>query len=123
MVENQSKKIEQSFKECNEEKCFYADILKGTCDEVVQKVSEKVASLPVDIAQKDKEKQGPSAKAAQDISVMFDDFLDKEKRKMNLVVHNLDEPEGDTFQERSAEDAALFSSMVKEAFKLSVTPV
>ena len=70
-----------------------------------------------------KEMQSVSSKTAQDVSEVFDDFLDREKRKLNLVVHNLAEPQGDTFQERAAKDASLFTSMIKEALKISVMPV
>ena len=69
--------------------------------------------------------QGISSRTAQDVLEVFDDFCDGEKRKLNLVVHNfnLGEPQGDTFQERTAKDAALFTSMIKEALKTSATPV
>ena len=117
----QSKQLEQNIKIFNDEKKTYAEILKGTCDQVVQKVSESVAALPTSSATE----LYPNApgKSAQDISAVFDDFLDKEKRKLNVVVHNLRESESDTFKERSERDAALFTSMIKEVFKLSVTPV
>ena len=87
----------------------------------MRKLSEKVATLPADMAKR--EAQIASSRTAQDVSEVFDDFLDREKRKLNLVVHNLAEPQGDTFQDRNANDAALFTSMIKEAFKISVTPV
>ena len=121
VVADQNKKMEQNIKDCHQEKRSYADILKGTCDEVVRKVSEKVAGLPADTT--GNVGPNPPGKSVQDISVVFDDFLDKEKRKLNLVVHNLPEPEGETFQERSAKDATLFTSMIKEVFKLSVAPL
>ena len=66
----------------------------------MRKLSEKVATLPADMAKK--EMQSTSARTAHDVSEVFDNFLDREKRKLNLVVHNLDEPQGDTFQERNA---------------------
>ena len=83
-------------------------------------MSEKVAAFPPNTVEKVVQS---SSKTVHDISVVFDDFLDKEKRKLNLVVHNLSEPQGETLQERAEKDAALFTSMLKDVMKLSVTPV
>ena len=119
--DDKNKELEQNLKAFQEEKKSYAEILKGTCDDAVRKLSEKVAALPAEATRN--MGQSASSKTIQDMSVVFDDFLDKEKRKLNLVVHNMSESHGETLQERASKDAALFTTMLKDVFKLSVVPV
>ena len=113
----QGRLIERSIKESHQLKGSYADMVKGSCTEVLNKVSSQIASLPAHAGSK------TEAKAAQDLSIMFDDFQDKEKRKMNVVVHNMKESESEVFEERAKHDAQQFEEMVKEAFRLRVTCV
>ena len=113
----QNKTIERSLKENQQQKVTYAELVRGSCEEVVNKVSKHVSSLPSNTS------PNSTNKAAQDLSVMFDDFQDKEKRKLNVVVHNLKEPETVTFDERAKDDAHSFEEMVKEAFRLRVACV
>lgn len=54
------------------------------------------------------------------IAGVFDNFLDKEKRKLNIVIHNIPEPSGHTYAERVEQDKATFKEMVKDAMHLSV---
>ena len=51
---------------------------------------------------------------------MIDDFLDKDKRKNNLVVHNLPEPDAGPIEDRSKQDVEQFQRVVKDTFKLQV---
>ena len=118
---DKSNELEQNLKAFQEEKKSYAEILKGTCDDAVRKLSEKVAALPAEATRN--MGQNTSSKTIQDMSVVFDDFLDKEKRKLNIVVHNMSESHGETHQERASKDAAQFTTMLKDVFKLSVIPV
>ena len=97
---SQCKQIEQNVRKSHEERKSYSKILKGICDKVC-KLLEKVATLPADMAKK--EMQSTIARTAHDVSEAFDDFLDREKRKLTMVVHNLGESQGDTFQERTAD--------------------
>ena len=60
------------------------------------------------------------AKTVQDMSCIFDSYLDKDKRKLNVVVHNLPEESGDTLAERSSKDQAAFQNIVKEGLKLRI---
>ena len=105
--------LDQSLSESALQKVTYADMVKGSCAEVVQKVSDQILSLPK-----------PSAlggtKAAQDLTGALDDFMDKEKRKSNIVVHNLPEQSGDTLAERANNDASLFKMVIKDEMKLNV---
>ena len=47
-------------------------------------------------------------------------FLDKEQRKMNLVIHNMQESSGENARERASKDADKFKVMIREGFKLVV---
>ena len=113
-VDSQTKLIERSIRETVAQKSTYAEMVKGTCSEVVSKVSAKLSSFP----------QLASANAAskdvQNISRVFDDFLDKDKRKNNLVIHNLPEPDSTSLKERSEKDIRQFQELVKDTFRLNV---
>ena len=94
-----------------QQRASYADAVKGSCDDVAKAVQSQIALLPTSI------REG-STKAALDLSRTLDDHLDKEKRKANLVIHNLPEQEGSTLTERSERDIALFTMMVKDVMKI-----
>ena len=52
-VDNQTRLLERSVKELHNQRSSYADMVKGTCSDVVEKVSAKISSIP----------QGPSPQA------------------------------------------------------------
>ena len=114
VVNGQTKMIERSIRDSHTQKASYAEMVKGTCSDVVAKVSAKVASIPQSLASQ------TASKDMQDISKVFDNFLEKNKRKNNLVIHNLPESEGGTFKERTESDAKLFQEVVKDTFKMNV---
>ena len=74
-VENQTSLLERSVKELHSQKASYADMVKGSCSQVVEKVTAKISSIP----------QGPSEPAESrnmsGFAKVFDDFLDKDRRK------------------------------------------
>ena len=113
-VDNQTKLLERSIRELHNQKTSYADMVKGTCSEVVDKVSAKISSIP----------QGQSAQTEPrnmiGISRVFDDFLDKDRRKNNLVIHNLPETAGLSKEDRSTHDMRLFQDLIKETFLMNV---
>ena len=115
-VQNQTKLLERSVKELHSQKVLYADLVKGTCTEVVQKVPENIYSVPPT--------QGPPAqvepKTMTGMAKVFDDYLDKDRRKNNLVVHNLPESEGGPREDRLARDIIMFQNVMKETFRMSV---
>ena len=113
----QVKLLERSIKENHQEKDSYANIVKGSCAEVVSKVTSQITSLPSDHATK------TTPRAVQDLSAIFDDYQEKEKRKLNVVVCNMKESENDSFEERTKLDALNFEKMVREAFSLKVACV
>ena len=114
-VDNQTRMIERSIREIHSQKSSYADIVKGTCSEVVEKVSAEISSIPkANSAQREPQNMTGIVK-------VFDDFIDRDRRKNNLVVHNLPEAEGGSLEERSTRDRKLFQEVMKESFRLNVT--
>ena len=49
-VECQTKLIERSIRESHSQKAAYAEMVRGTCSEIVDKVSSKVSSIPQTVA-------------------------------------------------------------------------
>ena len=89
--------------------------MKGTCSDVVAKVSAKVSTIQKTIATRG------TSKDMQNIGQVFDEFLEKDKRKNNLVIHNLPESEVSSLAERSEKDIKLFKDVVRDTFKMNVT--
>ena len=56
------------------------------------------------------------------MSNVFDSFMDKEKRKLNVVVHNLPETNSPSLAERAEKDQELFMDIIKEGLNLIVRP-
>ena len=113
-VDEQTKLIERTVRENAAQKSSYADMVKGTCSDVVEKVSAKLSNFP-QLA------LGHTAsKDAHSISKVFDDFMDRDRRKCNLVVHNLPESGAETLGDRSAKDIMQFQKLAKDAFRLHV---
>lgn len=101
---DQSRLIEKGVKDQTELKTTYADIVRENSIKMVETATKK---------------DQLSNKDACTISGVFDEFLDKEKRKCNIVVHNLPEQSGPTGDDRSQADSALFVSMVREVFRIN----
>ena len=62
----------------------------------------------------------PVACHPKDHAKVFDEFIDKDRRKNNLVIHNLPEMGEGTVEERSSRDVRMFQEVVKDSFKLNV---
>lgn len=107
--------LEKSVKEVHSQEILYAEIVKGTCTEAVKKVSEKISTVPETPA------SSAVGKDMRSIAKLFDDFIDKDRRKNNLVVHNLPEAEGSSHSERSSGDIRLFQEVCEDTFKVSVS--
>ena len=114
-VGEQTKLLERSIRDIHAQKASYADMVKGTCSDMVAKVSAKVSSIPQALVTQ------TTSKDMQNISQVFDNFLEKDKRKNNLVVHNLPEAEEGTYAERSSRDLELFQEVVKDTFRMNVS--
>ena len=72
----------------------YADIIRESCDEVIETITSKIETIPKD--------QGVSrdSKTSQQTAGIVDSVLDKEKQKKNIVVHNLPEAMAETHADR-----------------------
>ena len=116
-VSDNSKLLERFYKEDNSQKSTYADMVRGTCDRMVEKVNAKIDALPRHSAAKD------TSEASKVMSTVFDNFIDKEKRKLNVVVHNLPELDATaSLSERSEKDRELFKDIIKEGLNLIIHP-
>ena len=114
-IKGQAQLLESSLKEFHSQKASYAEIVKGTCAEAVEKVSAKITTGPQASAAM------PNGKDMRNIAQVFDDFVDKDRRKNNLVVHNLPEAEGTSQSERTSKDISLFQEVCKETFRVNVS--
>ena len=79
----------EKFEKGNKLHKTYVDVLKGSCAEMVQKVSAQISSPPSSSTP-----GGP--RAAHDLAGALDDYMDKEKIKSNIVVPNLPKSKGET---------------------------
>ena len=113
-MDNQTKMMERSVRELHSQKSSYADIVKGTCSEVVEKVSAKISTIPQTSSAL------AEAKSMPGITKVFDEFIDKDRRKNNLVIHNLPEAVGGSLEDRSARDIQLFQEVTKDTFRMHV---
>ena len=93
LIGNQKRMLGSAFKKIQDEKKSYAETVKGSCD-VMQEVAKKIETIPL------QEKGQGGRQTEKAIAGVFDDFLDKEKRKLNIVMHNIPEPQGETYSER-----------------------
>ena len=108
---------EQKARETEKRQESYANIVKGSCIEVVKSISTKIGTIP----REQKSLNHPAGAPSQQIAGIIDSVLDKEKRKKNIVVHNLPESNADTHADRMAEDKEKFSQLVKDEFHLRVS--
>ena len=113
-LDDQAKLIERSITDNQNQRASYAEIVKGTCSDVVEKVSAKVSIIPQTIATR------AASKDMQNIGHVFDEFLEKDKRKNNLVIHNLPESEVSSLAERTEKDIKLFKDVMRDTFKMNV---
>ena len=116
-VSNQTKAIEDSFKmEQQQKQLSFAEIVKGSCKEMMKEVTTKLDTVSQHKASVD----AVSGQNKNEVAGLLDSFLDKEQRKMNLVIHNMDESSGADARERARKDADKFKTMVREGLKLVV---
>ena len=106
----------QLTKEQEKQKATYVDIVKNQCQEVRMSLDSSIKNLPNNLAPKH---NGPSG-ATGEVAGVLDAYMDKERRKCNIVVHNLREAEGDTYDDRMAGDKLRLLSLFREAFQMQV---
>ena len=110
------KLLEKVSKDQWNQKTSYADIVRGSCDKVIKEVGAKFEMLPSKVVSKD------ATDTTMVMTKVFDSFLDKEKRKLNVVVHNLPEDESATLAQQNHRDQEMFTDVVKEGLKLVTRP-
>ena len=71
----------------------FADIVKGSCDEVVSKITSTIENIPQGIGQ---------------------ETLERERRKCNVVVHNLPESQAESSKARLDEDIRNVMDIIKD---------
>ena len=80
------------------------DIVRGSCVDVIESITSKIEKLP-----KEQQKTSVGPVPSQQIVGIVDSVLDKEKRKNNVVVHNLSELPAETHADRVAQDRSQFN--------------
>ena len=118
VIGDNTKLLERSYHEQQAQKMSYADMVRGSCDKVVKEVGAKIDNIPPHETQGTKD----SAETTRAISRVFDSFVDRENRKLNVVVHNLPEQEGESVAEKTENDIKLFKEVIKEGMSLIVRP-
>ena len=113
---DQTKLIERSMKMDQERKqTTFADIVKGSCNNIVKEVVTKL-----DTVKQANESRGILGQQKNEVAGILDSFLDKEQRKMNLVIHNMEESPGENVRDKAKQDAEKFKLMVQEGLRLVV---
>ena len=110
--------LQHVYRDQNSQRTSYADMVRGSCEQVVKEVGAKIDALP---SHPDPNSKG-SAESVNTMSKVFDSFMDKERRKLNVVVHNLPEQEGSSLAERMENDQLLFKEVIKEGLNLIIRP-
>ena len=117
-VSNNTKILERTCQDQHSQRVTYADMVRGTCEKVVKEVGAKIDTLPSQVVPGGRD----ISETTNAMSRVFDSFVDRERRKMNVVVHNLPEQDGDTLAERMEKDQHLFKDLIKEGMNLIVKP-
>lgn len=115
-VAQQTEMIKRSIKEQSLQTTSYADAVRGSCAEVVASVKSSLDSGPT----KPQPVVSIGSQAAKEISGMLDSYMDKEKRKCNVVVFNLPEEAGETHAERVEKDIEKFRDIIKNELHLNI---
>ena len=74
--------------------------------EVIKSISSKIESMP-----KDGRMPRNVGEQSHQLAGIVDSVLDKEKRRRNIVVHNLPEAGAQNLSERTAQDTLLLHSL------------
>ena len=113
LIGNQETMLQNSLKKMQDDKSSYAETVKGSCV-AMEKVVKKIESIPV------QEKKQGGLQTEKAIAGVFDDFLDKERRKLNVVMHNIPESQGESYAERMEQDKAKFKNVIRDGMRLNV---
>ena len=115
LIERAIKMAEIKTQDDQQKQMSLAEIGKGSCSKMVKEVSTKLDSVTQDSVSR-----GSPGQSCNDVAGILDSFLDKEQRKMNLVVHNMQESPGENARERAKGDAEKLKVMIQESMRLVV---
>ena len=117
VIDEQGQLLWSSLKDNETRQKSYASMVKGQCKEVVNTISTQIEKLPSEqINQKNK----GTGNAPMQFTGIFDAFVDRERRKNNVVVHNLTESDGDTHTERMTKDRSKLGELLRRELNLNV---
>ena len=105
-------KLETTSAENSQQQRTYAEALRGISTEVVKEITQKINKMPQTTV--------PVQRNREEIAGVLDEFHDKEKRKLNIIIHNLQEAEGHTQADKRKSDEVKFTGMIKNGLKLVV---
>ena len=113
LVGDQEEMLQKSFRKMHDEKASYAEAVKGNL-ESIQNVMKKMEESPPQAKEK------TSLNTEKAIAGVFDNYLDQEKRKLNVVLHNIPEPSSNVYAERVESDKAKFIEVIRDSMHLNV---
>ena len=109
LMEDQGKLLQSAMQERETMHKSYASVVKDECKEVLTTINSKMEKLPIrGQISCDKAPRNPN----EQFTGIFDAFVDREKRKCNVVVHNLTESDGDTHNERMTQDRSRLKELL-----------
>ena len=109
---NHTRMLERTLREQREQKSSYADMVKKSC---AQTVSEMTAQLS-----KMEEQNRPEKAHPKEITEALGSIMDKERRKLNVVVYNLPESEPNEFETREKKDKDQFVGAIQSSLRLDI---
>ena len=108
--------LERTLRQQEEVKTSYADIVKNSCSVLKDTVEKKLSGLAGD----NKQRSDHISHTSGDIHETINTVLDRERRKLNVVVFNLPENAPTADETRETKDLRTFTEIIKESLKLSV---
>ena len=109
-IDDQTQLLKKVTTDSLTQKKSFADAVKGSCEVMAAKVEAHLVEVS----------KGKSAPAIKDIAEVFESFQDREKRKSNIVIHNLPEQPSGSKERRTSADIGQFQMLAKDVFGLDV---
>ena len=121
LIREHGKLLEKAQDDAQKSNITYAEALKGSCAEVVKKVSTKLDTLPSGNSVPPVPTPVTASVATEQVMAgMLQNFIEKDKRKLNLVVYNLPEKSDGDVNVRNMHDVTTFVDIVKDCLGLDV---
>ena len=113
VASEQTNLIKRSFSQQLETKVSYAEMVKGSCAKLAEELAHKVDSLSCSSS------KGQSD-SSKDIHTAVSSVLDKERRKLNVVVSNIPESTPTSTETREEHDLRKFVNIIRDNLKLHI---